>query len=77
MQTILTRMKSWTEALYWGKLSSSGVAKVTEGGVSGGWSMSDLLRERRGSDGRQRDRLRREPITGQTALKGKKGVNGA
>lgn len=39
-------------------LTRAGVAKVTEEGVSGGWSMSDLLRDRRGSDRRQRDRLR-------------------
>lgn len=35
--------------------------------------MSDLLRERRGSDGRQRERLRRESIAGQRALKKKEG----
>ncbi len=39
--------------------------------------MSDLLRESRGSDGRQRDRLRRASIAGKTALKKTKGVNGA
>lgn len=40
--------------------------------MSGGWSMSDLLRERRGSDGRQRDLRRRGPTDGETALKEKK-----
>lgn len=44
----------------------------TLGGVSEGWSMSDLLRERRGSDRRPREYLRRESTAGQIALKKKK-----
>lgn len=53
-------------------LTRAGVAELTQGGVSWGWSMSDLLRERRGSDGRQRERRRRESMAGQKALKEKK-----
>lgn len=49
-------------------LTRVGGAKVIQGCVSGGCSMSDLLRERRGSDINPRDCLRRGPTTGEATL---------
>lgn len=50
-------------------LNRAGGAKVAGGGVSGGWSMSDLLRERRWSNSRPRDRLRTGLTGGEVASK--------
>lgn len=50
-------------------------AMVTQGGVSEGCSMSDLLRERRGSDAPQRDGLRRGPTAGEVIVQKKKTTN--
>lgn len=48
-------------------LNRAGGAKVAVGGVSEGWSMSDLLRERRWSNSRPRDRLRTGLTGGEVA----------
>lgn len=48
-----------------------------EGRVSGEWSMSDLLRERQGSDGRQRDRLLRGQTAGATASEKRNTLSGS